>query len=187
MIYAHSLSETRNNIYSGGIIGHIGAKSVLPFKNVTNSGNITSNGACGRYFVAGLVSSTSTDLTLENCSNSGNITAESKQAHESTYGWIAGLTGVILEATGVKTITMTSCSNSGDITVKNSKYTSQLAVGGISAQMPYYGSNKYCGTMNIIDCSNTGDILVQDVSAAVSFSVGGILSANSNLGYANIQ
>ena len=187
LIYAHSLSETRRNIYSGGIIGHIGAKSVLPFKNVTNSGNITSNGASDRYFVAGLVSSTATDLTLENCSNSGNITAESKQAHESTYGWIAGLTGVILEATGVKTITMTSCSNSGNITVKNSKYVSQLAVGGISAQMPYYGSNKYCGTMNMIDCSNTGDILVQDVSAAVSFSVGGILSANSKLGYANIQ
>ena len=187
LIYAHSLSETRKNIYSGGIIGHIGAKSALPFKNVTNSGNITSNGACDRYFVAGLVGSTSANLTLENCSNSGNITAESKQAHESTYGWIAGLTGVILEATGAKSITMTSCSNSGDITVKNSKYVSQLAVGGISAQMPYYGSNKYCGTMNIIDCSNTGDILVQDVSAAVSFSVGGILSANSNLGYANIQ
>ncbi|MBR5808303.1 MAG: hypothetical protein IKY24_06755, partial [Alistipes sp.] len=177
----------RKNMYMGGIIGHNGTKLNHTLTNITNTGNITAAGSANRFILAGLVGSTANDLPLENCSNSGSITVESTQSFNGEHAWVAGLTGIILEATGAKQITLTNCSNSGDICVKNTTYSGQLAVGGISAQMIYNSSNKYCGKMYITDCTNTGDITVENVSVAKDFSVGGILSSISKTGYADIK
>ena len=185
--YLHTLSQSRKNIYTGGVIGHTGAKTQGVFKNITNTGNITATGACQRHILAGLVGSTANSLTLENCSNSGNITVTNPHDYFSQHGWVAGLTGVILDTTGADSITLTNCNNSGDISVKNTTYTGQLAVGGISSQMVYNGSNQYCGKMYITDCTNTGNITVENVSVATDFLVGGILSSISKNGYADIK
>ena len=184
--YLHSLNGDKKNMYLGGVIGHSGAK-LNEIKNITNTGNITAAGSANRFILAGLVGSTAHDLPLEDCSNSGNITVESTQGFAGEHAWVAGLTGIILNSEGTKQITLTNCNNSGDIWVKNTTYSGQLAVGGISAQMVYNGSNTYCGKMYITDCTNTGDITVENVSVAEDFLVGGILSSISKAGYADIK
>ena len=185
--YLHSLNGDKKNMYLGGIIGHNGAVQNGVFKNITNRGNITATGSTNRFVLAGLVGSTSKALTFENCSNSGNITVENTQSFNGEHAWVAGLTGIILNTSGDISITLNNCQNSGDILVQNTTYTGQLAVGGVSSQMIYNSTNKYCGKMYMNDCSNTGNITVKDVAVAKDFSVGGILSSISKTGYAEIK
>lgn len=185
--YLHTLSQDRKNMYLGGVIGHNGAVQNGAFKNITNTGNITATGSTNRFILAGLVGSTAKALTFENCSNSGNITVENTQSFNGEHAWVAGLTGIILNSSGEISITLNNCQNSGDILVQNTTFTGQLAVGGVSSQMIYNGTNNYCGKMYMNDCSNTGNITVKDVAVATDFSVGGILSSISKSGYAEIK